>query len=366
MPTSTRTMANNQFQEQMTQLMSLMAENQRIMMEDCQREREVRERREQINEDHRNAREQFTPVFSSSKEPKVNDPDTYDGRSDKLNQFITQCDLVFRVQPSRFATETVKVHFIISYLRGIALDAVRPLLGQEDDLDNIDDPVELASKAAFFDYLRSSFGDPDEKGTARRKLTTLKQTSNASAYFAKFRELIAILGWKDQEPIVFRAIDGLTPSLKDEIARSGREFETFDDLVRYIVPLDNRLRVRDLERKQEDEKKDKEQKNAKPPAPASTPASNVSSTHIHSHNPPPIPAVSFNVSTTAPFRPVTGFTPGSHPRPSVSPEEKERRRVEGLCSYCGGPHARSECPRNPPPLPPRPNFQAQGQSQGPP
>ena len=116
-------MATN-LQEQMAQLMSLMAENQRMMMEDRQRDREIREQREHLDESRRNARDQSTSVSFSSKEPKVNDPDTYSGQSGNLNQFITQCDLVFRVQPSRFATETVKVHYIISYLRGIALDAV--------------------------------------------------------------------------------------------------------------------------------------------------------------------------------------------------------------------------------------------------
>jgi len=198
-------MATINLQEQMAQLMSLMAKNQRMLMEDCQRDREIQEQRERLDKSRQNAQDLSTPVSFSSKEPKVNDPDTYSGQSRNHNQFITQCNLVFRVQPSWFATETVKVHYIISCLRGIALDSVQPLLTPEDiDLDK---PIELLTKTAFFAYLCSSFGNPDERGTTRQKLGALKQTSTASSFFAQFRELIAILGWRDQEPIILRAID---------------------------------------------------------------------------------------------------------------------------------------------------------------
>ena len=112
-----------------------------------------------------------------------------------------------------------------SYLRGSALDSVRAL-------ETISPPAtKLLSMGAFVQYLQDSYGNPDEAGTAQRKLKALRQTGTAAEYFSKLRELIAILGWIDQGPIIFNAIDGLSSDLKDEIARSGRDFDRLNELV---------------------------------------------------------------------------------------------------------------------------------------
>ena len=52
-----------------------------------------------------------------------------------------------------------------------------------------------------------------------------------------------ILGWTDAEPIVNPAIEGLLSELKDELARSNLEFLTLNLQVKFIVPLENRIRV---------------------------------------------------------------------------------------------------------------------------
>lgn len=93
--------------------------------------------------------------------------------------------------------------YITSYLRGIALDAVRPLLLSTTPSYN------MSTTLNFVAYLKANFGDPDEKGTARQRLRALRQTGMVSEYFSRFRELIAILGWVDQEPIVDKAMEGL-------------------------------------------------------------------------------------------------------------------------------------------------------------
>ncbi len=130
---------------------------------------------------------------STFKEPKAKDPDTFDGvHPDRLTGFLMECELVFRLQASRFPTEDRKVLYITSYLPGIALDAVQPLLSSSTC------SLDMESTTAFAPYLKASFGDPDKKRTARQKLRNLRQTGMASEYFAKFRELIAVLGWVDQ------------------------------------------------------------------------------------------------------------------------------------------------------------------------
>jgi len=134
---------------------------------------------------------------------------------------------------------------MISLLRGTPLLAVRPLLSQ------IPSPIILEDFTLFVDYLRTNYGDPDEKGTARRKLKALRQIGPASSYFAEFQQYIAILGWKDQDPIVDRAIDGLKPYLKDEVAKTGLQPRSLSDLISFIVPLDNRLYEREQERRRD-------------------------------------------------------------------------------------------------------------------
>jgi hypothetical protein len=79
---------------------------------------------------------------------------------------------------------------------------------------------------------------------------------SASAYFAEFQQYIAILGWKDPDPIIDKAMEGLKPNLKDEIARQGFKPTTLADLISLIVPLDNRLFEREQERRREHPAKD--------------------------------------------------------------------------------------------------------------
>ena len=69
------------------------------------------------------------PAHSTTKEPKVKDPETFHGQRDTLNAFLTECELIFELQSSRFADDRTKVNYMISLLRGMPLLA-RPLLAQ--------------------------------------------------------------------------------------------------------------------------------------------------------------------------------------------------------------------------------------------
>ena len=65
--------------------------------------------------------------------------------------------------------------------------------------------------------------------------------SSTSVYFAELQQYVAILGRKEPKPIIDRSVDGLKFCLKDEVARSGLVSSTLNDLIRFIVLLDNRL-----------------------------------------------------------------------------------------------------------------------------
>ena len=179
------------------------------------------------------------------KEPKIKDPETFNGNCESLNSFFTKCELVFELQPSQFGDDHTRVKYMVSLLHGTPLLVIHLHViawPRPDFLEDFD---------LFIAYLRTNIGDPDEMGTARHKIKALQKTSLASAYFAEFQQYLAILGWKDQDPIFDRAIDSLKSNLKDEVACIGDQPTSLARLIAFVVPLDNRLHERDQEREQE-------------------------------------------------------------------------------------------------------------------
>ena len=60
---------------------------------------------------------------------KVQEPDVFDGLDTcKLQPFLVQCTLNFRNRPDAFSTDSAKVTFALSYLKGTALDWFEPSL----------------------------------------------------------------------------------------------------------------------------------------------------------------------------------------------------------------------------------------------
>src|SRR6266581_8750906 len=58
---------------------------------------------------------------------KVCKPDQFDGSDTcKLRTFFVQCKLNFQDRPHAFTTGTTKVVFMLSYLKGVALDWFEP------------------------------------------------------------------------------------------------------------------------------------------------------------------------------------------------------------------------------------------------
>src|SRR5882724_4324415 len=92
--------------------------------------------------------------YSSSKSKlKLREPDPFDGSdSHKLCTFILQCKLNFRNCPHQFQYNTRKVNYILSHLKGSALDCFEPTL-----LDPIE-PIWLSDLNLFIEELETNFG----------------------------------------------------------------------------------------------------------------------------------------------------------------------------------------------------------------
>ncbi|SAM05196.1 hypothetical protein [Absidia glauca] len=251
-----------------------------------------------------------------SKEPKVADPQHFNGTSKDLPNFITQCRMYITLQPSRFPDDKMKVIFMCSYMRGAAFSWVQP------HLDNLDTPEEeafLVNFPLFLQALRDAFGDPDQKKAAEFEISSLHQGEQpASTYAAKFQRLAPVTEWNDAA-LRFVFTKGLSDRLQDELATRDLP-DRFTEYIHKVIELDNRIR----ERKQS-------RKGKHPTRPHQTPP----------HHPVKITPDDGGVRPMEVDKTVVkkGF------KKPLTKEERQRRADNGLCMYCGGAgHAIGECP----------------------
>jgi RNase H-like domain found in reverse transcriptase/Reverse transcriptase (RNA-dependent DNA polymerase)/Integrase zinc binding domain/Ty3 transposon capsid-like protein/Chromo (CHRromatin Organisation MOdifier) domain len=241
-------------------------------------------------------------------EPRISDPEHFDGKRHLLKNFISQLRLVIFGQPSRYPNERSKVMFAASFLRGSAFSWFQPFLSMNQT------PV-LDDFELFIKRLEETYGDPDEIANAERRLCVLRQTNSASAYASEFRRIASLTEWNDPA-LCCQYYRGLRDSVKDELSKIERP-STLSDLIEVTIKIDNRLHDRFVEK---------------------------SGLHIpvkHHQNA---------------FNPPTTFTK-SQPKEDpmiidgsqvktyrLSDEERKRRRDLNLCLYCGQPgHTLHSC-----------------------
>ncbi len=287
--------------------------------------------------ENQQARQQ-TPNVETPREPKAKEPETFDGKKEKLNEFLTSCHLVFRLQPSRFPNDEIKISYMISFLRGSPLLSIEPHFA----LPINQQPSYLTKFDEFIKFLKDRYGDPDEKGTARRHLANLTQSGSAAQFFAEFHKYTAILQYVDDSQLVETARSKLRSELKVEVAREtsrSGEFATVDALAKFVIPLDNHLTAVLIENRQ-------------------VPSNNTRSNVVNQRGVPP-PQGQTQQPNYAPsgfrhFQGPQGSQPLSQtpsqsyqgtPRGgSISLEEKEARMRSGACRYCGEPgHFAKDC-----------------------
>lgn len=266
---------------------------------------------------------------SSGSKLKIAAPDKFDGTRSKLEGFLLQVDLNFRMNPSGFTSDEQKIAFIASYLSGQALQWVTPLFFKVD-------PV-TTSYTSFREAFKKRFADPDEERKAERKLETMTQGKrSAAAYAAEFQLEASKTTWDDAaKKSRFRA--GLRDDVLDLLVTiPSTQLVTFQDFVDQAIACDDRL----FERRQD---RSRRLRDATPPA---------SSRPISSPIKPSAPGKAS--STTSSAFSNTGFTGpapmelGATRQIQVTEAERQRRRENNLCLYCGQPgHIIRQCPTRP-------------------
>ncbi len=102
------------------------------------------------------------PVPQALIKPRVSLPEKFDRDRTKLQDFVNQVRLVFRLQPHRYAIEETQVGLIRSLLIGTALSWFSSLLEKDSPL--------LADLDQFLDEFNRTFGERDRALIATTKL----------------------------------------------------------------------------------------------------------------------------------------------------------------------------------------------------
>lgn len=235
-------------------------------------------------------------VPQAPKEPRVSLPEKFGGDRTKLRDFVNQVRLVFRLQPHRYSTEETQVGLIGTLLTGTALSWFSSLLEKNSPLlENLD---------LFLEEFSRTFGERDRALIATTKLRTLQQRSRpASAYVAEFQQLACDLNWNDTALItMFRW--GLRDDIKTLLLNLPKP-TTLSEAITQAIDCDNRLFEQRQERR--------------------------------------LLFGSYRADYTAPARQTSSNSSTSEPMQidtsrvkKLTEEEKERRRREHLCLYCGG------------------------------
>ncbi len=257
----------------------------------------------------------------------VKSPDPYDGKSPlQLKEFLSQVNLVFKLQPSAFSDDHGKIMFVASRLRGSAFTWVEPFIDDENP------PPWMTSYRLFAEQLCKVFGELDFAYTAAHRIRALRQTGSAIAYVADFRRYASHLSW-NEHALISQFLDGLKEPLQDELIRTDFP-KKLDPLIEDAIRIDSFRHQRDVQRGR-----------SKPSAPP-----------LKNHRPSPgaprpqvrfASAPSTSASATADGRDSRSANPdASRPKyQRLTEQQKDYRRKNNLCMYCGDKdHSVRECP----------------------
>src|SRR5882724_8098311 len=149
----------------------------------------------------------------SVSKPKLWEPDPFDSSdSRKLRTFILQCKLNFRDRKDLFEDDTNKVNYVLSFLKGTALDCF-----ESGVLDPVE-PAWLLDFDLFLEELEANFGTYDPVSEAEAKLEGLRmhESHQAMKYFIKFQQLAPCVQWGDAA-LCHQAYNGLAKCINDMV-----------------------------------------------------------------------------------------------------------------------------------------------------
>ena len=174
----------------------------------------------------------------------------------------------------------------------------------------------------------------DLESTAYRKIKALHQTGSCAAYGSHFRELVVYLDWTDKSKIAaFK--EGLKDQVRDLLITVRPKPTDFDEFVKICIELDNAIHENELDKHR-----------AKSGSTLDT-ADHVYPTQTY-HSPTPY----YSTTATTPSTDMPALPPGEPMSIDatktrcglLTQAERDHRRANNLCLYCGGNHFINVCP----------------------
>ena len=176
-----------------------------------------------------------SPPGQPTKEPRLPPPQTYAGDPGSCQSFLTQCQLVFALQPATFPTDGAKVAYVITLLSGRARDWGTATWSNNEGVRE--------DFALFSSEMRKVFDRSKQGREAAREVLQLRQgCQSVSDYAIQFRTLASESGWnKDAFYDVF--FNGLSEEIQDELLPHDLP-KDFDELVDMAIRVGTRLSQR--------------------------------------------------------------------------------------------------------------------------
>jgi hypothetical protein len=242
-----------------------------------------------------------TSWSSKSPEPRVNNPPCYSGQPTECRSFLTQCDIVFSLQPNTYSGERARIAYVISLLTGRAREWGTAIWEARAECSNV---YQNFKEEMIRVFDRSVFGKE-----ASRVLASLCQGDRSiTDYSIEFRTLAASSDW-NEPALLARFLEGLHAEVKDEIL--SREVpSSVDSLIALAIRIERRVDLRHRARGRE------------------------------------LALTVFPLSASQPSSPISSETePMQLGGIRISTKERERRITNRLCLYCGSAgHFVMSCP----------------------
>uniref|UniRef100_A0A8K9UM47 Retrotransposon gag domain-containing protein n=1 Tax=Oncorhynchus mykiss TaxID=8022 RepID=A0A8K9UM47_ONCMY len=144
-----------------------------------------------------------------SPEPRINNPPCYSGEPTECRSFLTQCDIVFSLQPNTYSRSTARVAYVISLLIGRAREWGTAIWEARAECTN---QYQDFKEEMIRVFDRSVFGEE-----ASRALSSLCQGNRSiTDYSIEFRTLAVSSGW-NEPALLARLLEGFRAEVKDEI-----------------------------------------------------------------------------------------------------------------------------------------------------
>lgn len=244
----------------------------------------------------------------------------FKGNDDEMSfdEFKARLTTVCARFPESMSSDADKINFALQSMEGAPSRYFAPFVnGDVSDDDGI-----LSSFQSFLSAIEDVYGDQHQLDDVNQRLLHLRQKNTEktgmTSYISKFRSLASRTGW-NESALLARFKDGLSPEVCNILTPQWHNLKTLKEAQSAATSAFQNIQNQQRNRTQ--------------------PSYSKTSNHQHRRTQPS----------------ATPATAGPSPMDldavrvkRITDDEKNRRRAQGLCLYCGGAnHFAAMCPKKP-------------------